>query len=102
MKNLIGIKEEGEKLKLYVENIKCGGCANTITKSLAELKLSEIVITPETSVVEFINPHDEKKVLEVLKKLKNLGYPLIETEEGLNAALLKAKSYLSCALGKFS
>ena len=39
---------------------------------------------------------------QVLVKLKELGYPLVDTEEGLKAVALKARSYLSCALGKLS
>lgn len=29
-----GVKIEGDKITLYLENIKCGGCANSISKAL--------------------------------------------------------------------
>ena len=90
------------RTRLVLDNIKCDGCGRTISKALMEIGLKNIVVDPETSSVEMDGPVGETQMDEVLKKLKALGYPLIDTEEGLKAVALRAKSYLSCALGKIS
>lgn len=101
MKNS-GILVLGSRTQLTVENIKCGGCANTITKELKNIGLQNISVDPEQCTVEMDTPENSNAVSSAIKKLRELGYPLIETEEGIKAALLKAKSYLSCAIGKIS
>lgn len=98
----IGVEKVEKNLKLTVENIKCGGCANTITKSLSDLTLDEIQVDPEKNLISFRDPLDEGKVLLALNKLRSLGYPLVDSEEGLTALALKAKSLTSCAIGKMS
>ena len=98
----IGIEKIDNKTRLYVENIKCGGCGNTITKSLTALGLEQVVVDPESNTVEFLSPNSESDITKALDKLKSLGYPLVNTEEGLKALLSKAKSYASCAIGKVS
>lgn len=100
--NQTGIQVKGTRTQLLLDNIKCGGCGKTITKGLNELGLNNVEVNPEASMVEFDNPNDSSKLNLALAKLKELGYPLIETEEGLKALALKAKSYLSCAIGKMS
>lgn len=97
-----GISVSGHRTQLIVDNIKCGGCAKTITKSLTDLGLKNVLVDHEKSLVELDNPENIEALKSAVKKLKELGYPLIETEEGLRAVALKAKSYLSCAIGKLS
>lgn len=97
-----GIEQSGNKTRLYLENIKCGGCASTITKALEGLKVTGISVDPETSSVEINNPADKNHLNVILAKLREIGYPLIDTEEGIKALALKAKSYMSCAIGKLS
>lgn len=92
----------GERTQLTVENIKCGGCANTVTKALNGIGFENISVDPEQCTVEMDNPKDKNKINKAVEKLRGLGYPLIETEEGIKAAILKAKSYISCAIGKIS
>jgi len=81
---------------LEVVNIKCGGCAKTITQALEKLGCTEISVSPDTQKISFENG-DEKLVIE---KLESLGYPL-KGSEAANSLLKKAKSYASCAVGKF-
>jgi copper chaperone len=95
-----GIEKHGSRTRLIVENIKCGGCANTITKGLNELGLKDVIVDPQASFVEMDNPASTEILQKAIAKLRSLGYPLVDTEEGLKAVALKAKSYLSCALGK--
>ena len=87
--------------EIAVENIKCGGCASTITRRLNELDaVSDCQVDVETGVVSITG--DESSKTEVSQLLLNLGYPESGTTEGLKAAKAKAKSYVSCAVGKMS
>lgn len=87
------------KTTIYIQNLKCGGCANTITKNLATLDaITDVSVNIEESSVAFSYPTEEK-LIEVKEKLKALGYP----EDGeVNSLGSKAKSYVSCAIGKMS
>ena len=84
---------------INIQNLKCGGCANTITKNLAQLEaITEVTVNVEESLVSFAYPTEER-LMEVKEKLKTLGYP----EDGeANSLGSKAKSYVSCAIGKMS
>ncbi|BCY29384.1 heavy-metal-associated domain-containing protein [Flavobacterium okayamense] len=84
---------------IYIQNLKCGGCANTVTKNLTEIEgISNVLVNVEESSVSFEFSSDEK--LENVKNtLNRLGYP----EDGeANSITAKAKSYVSCAVGKMS
>lgn len=87
------------KTTIYIQNLKCGGCTNTITKNLATLDaITDVSVNIEESSVAFSYPTEEK-LIEVKEKLKALGYP----EDGeVNSLGSKAKSYVSCAIGKMS
>ncbi len=84
---------------INIQNLKCGGCANTITNNLAQLEaITEVTVNVEESTVSFAYPTEER-LMEVKEKLKTLGYP----EDGeANSLGSKAKSYVSCAIGKMS
>lgn len=97
-----GVEQTGSRTRLIVDNIKCGGCAKTIAKALNGLGFEDVTVNPESSFVEMNSPEDFTKLNVAISKLRDLGYPLIDTEEGLKALALKAKSYLSCAIGKIS
>jgi len=86
------------RTSVIVQNLKCGGCANTITNKLSEIKnISEIEVNIEESKISFnhINYDDS---IQVKEKLKNIGYPSVEDE---NSIVSKTKSFISCATGKF-
>lgn len=85
------------RTSIIVQNLKCGGCAKTITSKIAELdNISDIEVINESSTVSFSAIHIED-ALAVKEKLKSLGYPSIEDENGMFS---KAKSFVSCATGK--
>ena len=87
------------KKTIKIQNLKCGGCAHTITSKLSELnRISEIDVIVEKDEVIF-NYNSERSVLEVKQKLKALGYPEVNDE---NSMVTKAKSFVSCATGKMS
>jgi len=84
---------------IYIQNLKCSGCANTITNGLKDIEtVKNVAIKVEDSSVTF-DYETEEKLNEVKTKLKSLGYP----EDGeANSLGSKAKSYVSCAIGKMS
>lgn len=84
---------------LYIQNLKCGGCAHTITTKISELlNISNVEVNVEESSVSFnYNAEDELNV--VKNKLQTLGYPV---EGNANSVISKAKSFVSCATGKIT
>ena len=87
------------KTTLYIQNLKCGGCANTITKKLNALDdVSEVSVEVEDNSVTF--EYLDEHTLDVVKEtLAEIGYP----EDGeRNSLTTKAKSYVSCAFGKMT
>lgn len=79
-----------------IDNLKCGGCANSITSGLSKLDgIENVTVDLETSTVEIA--HSEAVTLDTLKsKLAKMGYP----EFGTSNLGQKAKSYVSCAIGR--
>ena len=91
----------GKKQDFFINNIRCGGCANTITKTLNE-KFNDVTIDiiSQKVTVEIENDDDSAYIINTLRKL---GYPLKdETLNSLENAGMKAKSFVSCAIGKFT
>lgn len=85
-----------------IDNLKCGGCANTITKALQSFAgLRDAHVDVENSQVSFAH-EPGVDVGAVKEKLAALGYPETGTAEGLGKVLGVAKSYVSCAIGKMS
>ena len=79
-----------------VENIKCNGCMTTITNALLKIKGVEYVAIDEDKETITVDGAIDREM--VLHKLADLGYP----EKGHNSIISKAKSYVSCAIGKVS
>ena len=87
------------KTSISVQNLKCGGCAHTITSKISAIEnISNLEVDVEENRVSF-NYLMDADVLAVKNKLKNLGYPSIEDD---NSLVSKAKSFVSCATGKIS
>jgi copper chaperone len=87
------------KTTLKIQNLKCSGCGNTITKKLKALpNISHVKVTVDDNNVSF--EYTEGLALENAKEtLKLIGYP----EEGeANSLGTKAKSFVSCAIGRVS
>ena len=90
------------KQTFEVLNVKCGGCASTLTKSLKE-EFGEVEVNLDVMPRQItLDVKDEQK--EALKlKLRSLGYPLTSDElNGLQKATTTAKSFVSCAIGKMN
>ena len=89
------------KQTFEVLNVKCGGCANTLIKSLKE-EFGDVEVNLDLHPRQItLDIEDSKK--EALKlKLRSLGYPLTNDElSGFEKATTTAKSFVSCAIGKF-
>ncbi|MDD2450262.1 MAG: heavy-metal-associated domain-containing protein [Sulfurimonas sp.] len=84
-------------------NIKCGGCANTVKESLREdFGEVEVDLEQEPRVVSVEIKDDEHEQL-FRKKMRKLGYPMEDEKLGkFESTGLKAKSFVSCAVGKMN
>jgi len=88
------------KQTFEVQNVKCGGCAATLKKSLLE-EFGEVEVDLELEPRKITLDVEEAKI-EVLKlKLRSLGYPLTTDElSTFQKVGTTAKSFVSCAIGK--
>jgi len=78
---------------IEVENIKYGGCMNSIKTALQQMEgVQEVNIDKDTETVTIESDSD---IEPFIQKLNDLGYP----QKGNNSLLKKAKSYVSCAVG---
>lgn len=83
---------------IIVDNLHCCGCANNIENTLQKIAGVETVsVDPDQRevVVEHATTTGRDDFLPVLSKM---GYP----ESGTSTVLQKAKSYVSCAIGRLN
>ena len=89
-------KLEMMNTEIQIENLKCGGCAATIKKGLLGLEgVKDVNVDVEKSIVSISS--DSENIEEIKLKLSKLGYP--ETGDK-NTVIHKAKSFVSCAVGR--
>jgi len=90
------------KQTFEVHNVKCGGCANTLINSLKE-EFGEVTVDLEVHPRKITLDIEDEKKEELKLKLRGLGYPLTSDElSGFDKAATTAKSFVSCAVGKFN
>jgi len=93
-------------ISVAVENIKCAGCANGIKQKLLSLSEVESVdVDVEAGLVKcevFSSDNESQVFIDIKQTLSHMGYPEVGSVEGLKAAGAKAKSYVSCAVGKMT
>lgn len=77
-----------------VVNIKCGGCKSQIIETLQKAGAQKVEVNVEKQTVSF---EGNRSVM--CKKLSAMGYPEASSEEA-KSVLKKARSFLSCAIGK--
>jgi copper chaperone len=83
--------------QIYVENIKCEGCVNRIKSALLKIKgVNNIDVFKKEEKVCVSGIAIERQ--EIVDKLQAIGYP----EKGNNSMMSKAKSIVSCTVGKLS
>lgn len=82
---------------IEIQNLKCHGCANTITKAINKIEgVTDFSIDVDESKISF-NSNDSELIKKVKTKLSKLGYPEVDAS---NSTIQKAKSYVSCAIGR--
>ena len=79
---------------IEIENLKCGGCVNSIKTGLEKIGMKKVSVDLENQMVKFEGEREKAAI-----KLKSLGYPE-KGSENSNSIKTKAKSYVSCAIGK--
>lgn len=85
-----------QQTSISVENIKCGGCAASITKRLKEFEnISDVTVDREQEAIQ-ISYNQGLNLVDVITALASMGYP----QKGENHLMHKAKSYVSSAIGK--
>lgn len=83
---------------IIVENIKCGGCINSIKTALLKIaNVQKVSIDKELKTVIITSdfPFDKESIIDELSKM---GYPAT----GNNNLRHKAKSFVSCAIGNIT
>ena len=87
------------KTTLKIQNLKCGGCANTIITRLSALEnVSDVTVNNENDTVTFTHK-DDATLQEGISLLSKLGYPIVGENNPLTK---KAKSFVSCAVGRMN
>jgi copper chaperone len=88
-------------MMIQIENLKCGGCSNTIVKGLSAIDgVTDVTVHTDTNQVSLSASDTLRPV--VLEKLQAMGYPELGSVSGLASGIATAKSFVSCAIGRVS
>ncbi len=83
--------------QITVDNIKCGGCGNTVTKTIKSVSPNTTVkIDYETGTIHLEG--DSLPMDTITSALSAKGYPL----QGEGSITTTAKSYVSCMIGRMT
>ena len=86
-------------IQIEVENIKCGGCASSVTSKLTALdSVNEVSVDIENGMVHIDG--EENRRNDYVDTLAKIGYPEVGSVEGLASTGAKVKSFVSCAIGR--
>ncbi len=81
-----------------IQNLKCGGCASSITRKVETVEgIESVVVNIENSTVSFNGTEESANRTKIA--LDNIGYPLVDEQ---NSSVKKAKSYVSCMVGRMT
>lgn len=84
---------------ITIANLKCGGCAATITKKLSGIQgVNNVKVDIDHDQVN-ISYADPATRTQITNTLLSIGYPEATAENGL---LTQLKSYASCMVGRMS
>lgn len=87
------------KRTFNIQNLKCGGCASSIISKLNDIKaIDEVEVDVESTAVTVQFSSEEALPL-IKNTLHAIGYPIVGDS---NSIVTKAKSFVSCATGKFA
>jgi len=84
---------------IEIQNLKCQGCAHTIEAQLSKIKgVSQVDVDNDTNQVS-VDIIETEQLATIIESLSKLGYPAVGEDNGLS---LKAKSFVSCAVGRIT
>lgn len=90
------------KQTFEVINVKCGGCAGTLKSKLKD-QFGDVEVDLDVTPRKITLDVEERQIEQLTKALRKLGYPLATDEMGiLESTTAKAKSFVSCAVGKMN
>ena len=85
-----------------LQNVKCNCCANTIKEKLLD-QFGEIYVDLSKEPRQIQLEIDDNNIQNLRLALRNLGYPMVDEKLNQFQSLsYKAKSYVSCSVGKLS
>ena len=81
-------------------NVKCGGCGNSILKAVSAIPgVTAPQLDLDRGRLNLEAPEEARAA--VAQALARLGYPERGSVEGIAALAASAKSFVSCAIGRF-
>ena len=87
------------KTTLEIQNLKCGGCANTIIKKVSSVdNVTHLKVDVDNNSISF-DYADPAALRNIKVLLSKIGYPVVGEK---NALSTKAKSFVSCAIGRIN
>jgi len=87
--------------KFEVLNVKCSGCANTLKTKLKNEGFGEVEVNLELFPRVITVYQDNTDIKRLRQLLKHIGYPMADEQLGRYENIeTKAKSFISCAVGK--
>ena len=87
-------------LQFDLANVKCGGCANSIRKAVEAIDGAQVLaLDPASGHLEVQAADNLRSV--IAERLHKLGYPEQGSVDGIAAMAASAKSFVSCAVGRF-
>jgi len=90
------------KQTFEVVNVKCGGCASTLKDKLKN-DFGEVEVDLNVEPRKITLDIEDENIEALAVALKKLGYPLVTEEMGfVDSTTAKAKSFVSCAVGKMN
>ena len=88
-------------IEILVENIKCGGCANSISKKILQQDgVKSVEVDIERGSVQIDGDTGLRDTY--AETLRGIGYPEQGSLQGIEAVGVKAKSFVSCAIGRMN
>ena len=87
-------------LQFDLANVKCGGCANSNRKAMEAVDGARVLTLDLASGHLEVEADDGLRGT-IAERLRKLGYPEQGSVEGIAAMAASAKSFVSCAVGRF-
>lgn len=88
------------KKTFEILNVKCSGCANSVKKALRD-EFGEVDVNLDVMPRQITLDIEENQIKSLRANCKSIGYPFIDEDlSTIEQVSTKAKSFVSCAVGK--